>query len=68
MTNNQAAVKLAGERVRACPFDSVKVLVRPEQIPSPMDTEPGYETGGFDIMKKLVKRQREHMDVRKTSV
>ena len=26
-----------------------------------------YETGGFDIMKKLVKKQRKHMDVKKVA-
>jgi hypothetical protein len=61
MIDNQAAVKLAGQRVRAI-YQSVKKLVRPEQIPSPLDTEPGYETGGFDIMKQLVKKQREHVN------
>ena len=32
--------------------------------PVSLDQEPGYETGGFDIMKQLVKKQHKHMDVK----
>ena len=44
-------------------------MSREEQgaVPAPLDQEPGYETGGFDIMKQLVKRQRKHQDIRKVA-
>lgn len=51
MNNYRMAVKVALEQMKFTP-------------PASLDQEPGYETGGFDIMKQLVKKQHKHMDVK----
>jgi len=59
------AVHAAAEKDQfATVFDAVKQRQEQGAVPVSMDTEPGYETGGFDIMKQLVRCQHEHMDVK----